>query len=72
MKKLQEKFVHVGNYVARLEVEFIYPEDSWSPCLTIEDAEKLDAVRDALKKEDLAAAGKLANIFKLTPVTKAA
>lgn len=72
MKKLQEKFIHVGNYVARLEVEFIFSDDSWSPCMTIQDAEKIDAVRDALKREDLVAAGKLANIFKLTPVTKAA
>ncbi len=42
MNKRQEKFIHVGNFVARVEVDLIYTEDSWSPCLSLADAQKLD------------------------------
>ena len=72
MKKKQEKFIHVGDFVARIEVDLIYKEDSWSPCISLEDAEKLDKIRIALLKGDLNSASENAKIFRLTPVTKAA
>jgi hypothetical protein len=34
----------------------------------VEDAEKLDEVREALKTGDLKKAGHLARVFQLTPV----
>jgi hypothetical protein len=72
MKKKLEKFVHVGEYVARVEIEVIYSENSWSPCMQLKDAQKLDEIRQALKTGDFNAASKLAHIFKLTPITLAA
>jgi hypothetical protein len=36
--------------------------------LSLEDAHKLDDVREALRRGDIEAAAKLARIFKLTPV----
>lgn len=55
-------------YVAEVEVELITTDDEWSPYLSLEDAYKLDDVREALRQENLQIATKLANVFKLTPV----
>jgi len=65
----QVKLVHEGEYVAEVEVELIDSETGWGPYLTLEDAGKLDAVRIALRNKDVAAASKLADVFRLTPVT---
>lgn len=56
------KLVRVGNYVAEVEVEMIDPDDGWSPYMSVEDACKLDDVRDALRRGDLKAATRLAGV----------
>lgn len=69
MKKRQhKKLVHEGVYVAEVEVELIETEEGWSPYLSLDDAYKLDDVRAALRRGDLAAAGRLSRVFSLTPV----
>ena len=68
--KCHTKLVHEGLYVAEVDVKLVHSADGWSPHLTLEDATKLDDVREALRREDLAAAGNLARIFTLTPVGK--
>jgi hypothetical protein len=60
------KFVREGSYAA--EVELIEEGDGWSPYLSLDDTRKLDAVREALRRGDLAAASRLARVFSLTPV----
>jgi len=67
-RKQVTKFVHEGEYVAEVDVELIITADEWSPYLSLEDAYKLDDVRQALRRGDLEAAAKLARIFRLTPV----
>lgn len=62
------KLVHEGNYVAEVEVEMIYTDDGWAPFLSVEDAYKLDDVREALRRGDLKAAARLARVYSLTPV----
>ena len=64
----QTKLVHEGEYVAEVDVELIETDTGWSPCLSVEDAYKLDDVRDALRRGDLPAAARLARVFSLTPV----
>ena len=66
--KLKTKFVHEGDFVAEVPVELIEAEGGWSPYLSVEDAKKLDEVREALRRGDLKSAAKLARIFRLTPV----
>ena len=44
-------------------------DEDWSPYLSLEDAYKLDDVREALRRGDVEAAAKLARVFKLTPVS---
>ncbi|MDJ0578415.1 hypothetical protein [Crocosphaera sp.] len=66
--KTQTKIIHEGEYMAEVEVMMTYSDDEWSPYLSIEDAEKLDAVRLALCQNDLETASKLAKIYRLTPI----
>jgi len=62
------KFVHEGKYVAEVEVDFVETEAGWAPYLSLEDAYKLDDVREALRRGDIKAASHLARVFALTPV----
>ena len=69
MSKLNRiKYVHEGKYVAEVDVELLEDETEWSPYLSVGDAYKLDDVRDALRRGDIAAAVKLARVFALQPV----
>jgi hypothetical protein len=43
--------------------------DEWSPYLSVEDAYKLDDVREALRRGDVKAAMQQGRVFTLTPVT---
>ena len=62
------KLIHEGRYVAEVEVELIETEEGWSPYLSLEDGQKLDDVRKALRRGDLKRASHLARVFQLTPV----
>ncbi|WP_107667291.1 hypothetical protein [Cyanothece sp. BG0011] len=66
--KTKNKIIHEGEYMAEVEVTMTYNDDDWSPYLSIEDAEKLDTVRLALRQNDLKTASKLAKIYHLTPI----
>jgi hypothetical protein len=63
-----KKLIHEGRFAAEIEVELIDSEDGWSPYLSLQDAEKLDEVRRALRAADLHRASQLARIFELTPI----
>ena len=68
-KRSHTKLVHEGAYVAEVDVDLVENETGWSPYLILEDTYKLDDVRDALRRGDIARAAKLARVFTLTPVT---
>ena len=67
-KRKHTKLVHEGKYVAEVDIELIDTSEGWSPYLTLEDAYKLDDVREALRKGDLDTASRLARLYTLTPV----
>jgi hypothetical protein len=67
-KRKHTKLVHEGKYVAEVDIELIDTPEGWSPYLTLEDAYKLDDVRQALRKGDLDTASRLARLYTLTPV----
>lgn len=67
-KKHHTKLVHEGDYVAEIDVELIYTDEGWSPYLSLNDAEKLDDVREALRRGDLKAASEHARVYSLTPI----
>jgi len=62
------KRVHEGGYVAEVDVELLYSDEGWSPYLSLEDAYRLDDVREALRNGDVKSAARLARVFALTPV----
>ncbi len=62
------KLVHEGQYIAEVDVKLIYSENEWAPYLSIEDAYKLDDVRNALRRKDLKAASSMSRVYKMTPV----
>ena len=62
------KLVHEGDYVAEVDVELVDADSGWSPYLSLDDAYRLDDVRDALRRGDVKAASRLARVFTLTPV----
>ncbi len=68
MKKHHLKLVHEGQYVAEVDVELLDTGEGWLPYLSVEDAYKLDDVRDALRRGDIKRAAQIAHIFTLTPV----
>ncbi len=68
MSRKSIKLVHEGKYAAEVEVELIEDDTSWSPYLSVADANKLDLVRKALRLGDLASAARNARVFELTPV----
>ena len=49
------KFVREGSYAAEVDVELIEEDNGWSPYLSLDDARKLDDVREALRRGDLKA-----------------
>jgi hypothetical protein len=68
MKRNTIKIVHEGGYAAEVSVELIEDEGAWSPYLSIQDATKLDLVRKALRKGDVATATKYGRVFQLMPI----
>ncbi|MFH1572884.1 MAG: hypothetical protein ABIG68_02810 [Acidobacteriota bacterium] len=68
MPRRKKKYIHEGRYVAEVEVDLFDAESGWAPYISVEDAYKLDDIRDALRREDLQAASRLARVYSLTPV----
>ncbi len=54
--------------MATIEVKLQEDETGWSPYLSVEDACKLDELRDALQKKDLKLASKYGKVYELHPV----
>ena len=63
-----KEFIHEGKYAAEVPVELIEDDTAWSPYLSPEDVHKLDTVRLALRRGDIAEAAKYGRVFELTPV----
>lgn len=69
-QRKKSKYVHEGQYVAAVDVELLEDETGWSPYLSVEDAYKLDDVRDALRRGDLESAAKYGRVYELRPVAQ--
>ena len=64
----RSKLIHEGKYVAEVDVELIETDDEWSPYLSLEEAGKLDDVREALRRGDLKKASRYGRVYTLTPL----
>ena len=67
--KSSKRLVREGDLVAEVDVQLVEAEGGWAPYLSLEDAYKLDDVRDALRAGDIKRASQLASrLYRLTPV----
>jgi hypothetical protein len=71
MKRNRLELVRVGNYAVEVPVEVIIDEGEggWSPYFSLDEAKKLEAVRLALQRGDLAEAAKYGRLFELLPIS---
>jgi hypothetical protein len=44
------KFIREGKYAAEVEIELIESQEGWAPYLSLEDVQRLDEVRTALRR----------------------
>jgi len=67
--KSTKRLVREGALAAEVEVTLVETDGGWTPYLSLEDAYKLDDVRDALRAGDVKRASRLAaRVYRLTPV----
>ena len=67
--KSTKRLVREGDFVAEVDVHLVEAQGEWTPYLSLEDAYKLDDVRDALRAGDVKRASQLASrLYRLTPV----
>ena len=52
-KKRYSKLVQEGGYIAEIELDLVESDERWSRYISLDDAYKLDDVRDALCHGDL-------------------
>lgn len=69
MTRTSTQMIHEGRYAAEVSIELIEDETGWSPHVSEDDVLKLDRVRLALRRGDVAAASREAKVFELTPVS---
>ena len=63
------RLVRGGEFAADVDVELVEADGGWAPYLRLEDACKLDDVRDALCAGDIASASRIADrVYRLTPL----
>ncbi len=58
------------DYPAEIDVELVESDDEWAPYLSVEDACKLDDVRELLREGKIEAAAKKARIYELTLIAE--
>jgi hypothetical protein len=68
MIKASTKLIHEGKYAAEVAITLHYSDESWSPTMSADDARKLEAVRLALRRGDIAEAAKHGRVFELRPI----
>lgn len=68
-RRSTKRLVREGEFVAEVQVDLVETEGGWTPYLSLEDAYKLDDVRDALRAWDVRRASQLADrVYRLTPI----
>lgn len=67
-RRQMTRLVREGDYVAEVSIDLIEAVGGWSPYLTLDDAYRLDDVRDALRRGDMRTASQMARVYRLIPV----
>lgn len=68
-RRATKRLVREGELAAEVDVHLVEAEGGWTPYLSLEDAYKLDDVRDALRAGDVRRASQLADrVYRLMPI----
>jgi hypothetical protein len=67
-RKTLKKIIRAGDYVAEVAVALEESSDDWAPYISLQDALRVDEVREALQRGDIATASKEASVFEIFPV----
>ena len=67
-KRQHTKIIKEGNYLAEVDIELIETGEGWSPYISLEDAQKLDTVREALRRADIKTAAENSKVFIIRPI----
>jgi hypothetical protein len=68
--KVSTKLVREGDFVVEVNVNLIEADSGWTPYLSLDDAYRLDDMREALRAGDVKRALRIASrVYRLTPVT---
>ncbi|HEY0331447.1 MAG TPA: hypothetical protein VGC77_20400 [Rhodopseudomonas sp.] len=68
MRRTRIELVHEGRYAAEVTVER-GEEGVWAPYFSPDDVRRLEAVRVALRRGDVAEAAKYGRVFELKPIS---
>jgi hypothetical protein len=63
------ELIHEGKFAAEVVVDLLYDDDSWSPAMSLDNAQKLETVRLTLQRGDIATAAKHGRVFELLPIS---
>ena len=69
MSRRSTQLIHEGKYAAEIPIELIEDDGAWGPYVSLQDVQKLDRVRLALRRDDIAAASREARVYKLLPIS---
>ena len=67
--RVTKRLVREGDLIAEVEVNLVEVPGGWAPYLSLDDAYRLDDVREALRMGDVKRASQLSTrVYRLTPV----
>jgi hypothetical protein len=64
-----KEIIHEGHYAGEVFIDLEYSDASWSPTMSLADARKLETVRLALRRNDVAEAARQGQVFELVPIS---
>ncbi len=68
MTRQSVQIIHEGKYAAQVPIEIVDDDGPWSPTVSLDEMKKLDRVRLALRRGDVAEAAREARVFELLPL----
>jgi hypothetical protein len=68
MEKIRTKLIHEGDHVAEVEVVIEQSDGPWAPYVSPDEVMKLNAVRLALRNNDIEAAAKYGKVYRVSLV----
>ena len=64
------KLIREGRFAVEVEVEVIDDDTGWAPYLSVEDARRLDSVREDLRSGRIDEASQHGRVFELLPLPR--